>query len=74
MNGVTISSGRFVPPGASIDNQEKADLLNHVPSDQEAFTKEVPRVNEQFPSSYSLLLGIPVTPAGFVVMETKRMM
>lgn len=56
-NGVTIPSNSFVPPGASIDTQEKANALNEVPTDKEEFAKEVIRVNTEFPKSYSLLFG-----------------
>lgn len=56
-NGITIPERRFVPPGASIDSQEKADALNRVPADKEAFAQEVIRVNTEFPQSYSLSFG-----------------
>ncbi len=56
-NGVTIPEKRFVPPGASIDSQKKADSLSIIPADREAFAKEVIRVNSEFPLSYSLLFG-----------------
>jgi carbonic anhydrase/acetyltransferase-like protein (isoleucine patch superfamily) len=56
-NGVTLRPNSFVPPGASIDTQEKADALSPVPENKEEFAQEVQRVNREFPSSYSLLLG-----------------
>lgn len=56
-NGVRIAPNRFVPPGASIDTQEKADSLSSVPRDREEFAQQVQRVNQEFPASYSLLLG-----------------
>ncbi|WP_432661968.1 DapH/DapD/GlmU-related protein [Wukongibacter baidiensis] len=56
-NGVTIPEKRFIPPGASIDSQEKADSLSRIPPDKEAFAEEVSRVNSEFPSSYSLSFG-----------------
>ena len=56
-NGVTIRAKRFVPPGASIDSQEKADKLSMIPADKEAFAEEVIRVNTEFPCSYSLSFG-----------------
>ncbi|WP_368666321.1 carbonate dehydratase [Ammoniphilus sp. CFH 90114] len=56
-NGVTIGPNRFVPPGASIDTQEKANSLSLVPEDKAEFAKQVQRVNQEFPASYSLLLG-----------------
>lgn len=56
-NGVTLKPNSFVPPGASIDTQEKADVLSPVPQNKEEFAQEVQRVNREFPASYSLLLG-----------------
>lgn len=56
-NGVIIDSHKFVPPGAIIDTQEKADSLGPVPTSVEEFTKEVLAVNREFPYSYSLLFG-----------------
>jgi carbonic anhydrase/acetyltransferase-like protein (isoleucine patch superfamily) len=56
-NGVRIRPNRFVPPGAHIDTQEKADALSTVPESSEEFAKEVQRVNHEFPASYHLLFG-----------------
>lgn len=56
-NGVRISPNRFVPPGAVIDSQEKADALSSVPKDSKEFAYEVQKVNQEFPASYHLLLG-----------------
>lgn len=56
-NGVHIAKNRFVPPGAYIDSQKKADALSRVPADSEEFAKEVQRVNQEFPASYHLLFG-----------------
>ncbi|WP_462413025.1 LbetaH domain-containing protein [Neobacillus sp. Marseille-QA0830] len=55
--GVTIKPNRFVPPGAYIDTQAKADSLKEVPKTEEEFAKEVQRVNQEFPAAYSILLG-----------------
>ncbi|PFN96913.1 carbonate dehydratase [Bacillus sp. AFS076308] len=55
--GVTLKPHSFVPPGAHIDSQPKADSLSPVPKTEEEFAKEVQRVNEEFPSAYSLLFG-----------------
>ncbi|KAB3530680.1 carbonate dehydratase [Alkaliphilus pronyensis] len=63
-NGVTVPANSFVPPGASIDTQEKANALNGVPADKEAFAKEVIRVNTEFPKSYSILLGCHTCSCG----------
>ncbi|HEU5139583.1 MAG TPA: carbonate dehydratase [Bacillales bacterium] len=56
-NGVRLSPNRFVPPGANIDTQEKADALEKVPENDREFAREVQRVNQEFPASYHLLLG-----------------
>lgn len=56
-NGVRIAPNRFVPPGANIDSQEKADALSLVPVDNEEFAREVQRVNQEFPASYNVLFG-----------------
>lgn len=56
-NGVRIPLNRFVPPGANIDSQEKADALSPVPEDSKEFAREVQRVNQEFPASYHLLFG-----------------
>lgn len=56
-NGVTLKPNSFVPPGASIDTQEKADKLALAPQTEEEFAKEVQRVNQEFPAAYSLYFG-----------------
>ena len=56
-NGVRIPPNRFVPPGANIDTQAKADALSPVPEDSREFAMEVQRVNQEFPASYHVLLG-----------------
>lgn len=56
-NDVRVSANRFVPPGANIDTQEKANALIRVPKDEEEFAREVQRVNQEFPASYNLLFG-----------------
>ncbi|WP_441990188.1 carbonate dehydratase [Paenibacillus sp. 2RAB27] len=55
--GVKIAPNRFVPPGAHVDTQAKADSLRRVPKDQVEFAREVQRVNREFPHSYHLLFG-----------------
>jgi carbonic anhydrase/acetyltransferase-like protein (isoleucine patch superfamily) len=55
--GVTLKPRSFVPPGAHIDTQEKANSLSTVPRTEEEFAIEVQRVNQEFPAAYSLLLG-----------------
>ncbi len=56
-NGVRIPPNRFVPPGANIDSQVKANQLSPVPEDSKEFAREVQRVNQEFPASYHLLFG-----------------
>ncbi|MFS0670022.1 hypothetical protein AB1L12_19135 [Peribacillus frigoritolerans] len=64
-NSVRIPPGRFVPPGANIDSQEKADALSTVPKDSKEFAHEVQRVNHEFPASYHLLFGKNRCSCGF---------
>jgi carbonic anhydrase len=56
-NGVQIPPNRFVPPGATIDTQAKANRLRRVPTEKREFAREVQRVNQEFPASYSMLFG-----------------
>jgi carbonic anhydrase len=56
-NGVQLKPNSFVPPGANIDTQNKANSLAAVPKTEEAFAKEVQRVNQEFPAAYSLYFG-----------------
>jgi carbonic anhydrase/acetyltransferase-like protein (isoleucine patch superfamily) len=56
-NDVHIPPNRFVPPGANIDSQEKANALSRVPEDSKEFAREVQRVNQEFPASYHMLFG-----------------
>jgi carbonic anhydrase len=56
-NGVELKPNSFVPPGANVDTQEKANVLATVPKTEEEFAKEVQRVNQEFPAAYSLLFG-----------------
>jgi carbonic anhydrase/acetyltransferase-like protein (isoleucine patch superfamily) len=54
---VVIPDNRFIPPGAVIDTQAKADQLGDRPKDAAEFTEAVLRVNRDFSSSYSLVFG-----------------
>jgi carbonic anhydrase len=56
-NGVELKPNRFVPPGANIDTQGKADSLATIPKTEDEFSKEVLRVNQEFPAAYSLFFG-----------------
>jgi len=55
--GIIVKPNRFIPAGAIIDTQEKADLLSEVPKGEQDFAKEVQLVNNAFPSSYDTLFG-----------------
>lgn len=55
--GVRIASNRFVPAGAIIDTQHKADTLERILKTQEEFIREVQHVNKEFPAAYSTLFG-----------------
>lgn len=55
--GIRISPNSFIPPGAVIDTQEKADSLGKVPKSQEQFSKEVQKVNKEFPAAYETMFG-----------------
>jgi len=55
--GIKIRSNRFIPAGAIINTQEKADNLGAVPESDHEFVEEVLRVNEEFPHAYSLYFG-----------------
>ncbi len=55
--GVILKPDSFVPPGAHIDSQAKADRLSKVTKTEEEFAKEVQRVNQEFPKAYSVLFG-----------------
>ncbi|MGP4066391.1 carbonate dehydratase [Oceanobacillus sp. M65] len=56
-NGVRIPPNRFIPPGANIDSQEKANALPRVPEDSREFARDVQSVNQELPASYHLLFG-----------------
>lgn len=55
--GVKLRSNRFVPPGAMIDTQEKADCLRSVPSSDQEFAQGVIKVNQELSYSYASLFG-----------------
>jgi carbonic anhydrase/acetyltransferase-like protein (isoleucine patch superfamily) len=50
--GVTLTDGKFVPHGALVDKQEKADALGPVPESLKHFNEEVVEVNREFAKSY----------------------
>lgn len=54
---IKIPPNKFIPSGAIIDTQEKADALMDIPKDREEFAKEVIKINSAFPQSYSILFG-----------------
>lgn len=55
--GVIIPSNRYVPIGAVIDTQAKADKLDCVPKSQEEFAGKVIKTNTKLAESYSLKFG-----------------
>ena len=55
--GIQVKPNSFIPIGAVIDTQEKADKLRCVTESEIAFAKEVQFVNMQFPDAYSRIYG-----------------
>lgn len=68
-NGVIVAPGRYVPAGAIIDTQEKADSLRRVPQSSEEFAEEVQRVNQEFPAAYLNLYGSHRCGCGIVSFD-----
>ncbi len=50
--GVSLREGSFVPPGAIVDSQEKADGLGPIPESLRGFNDEVVGVNTEFADVY----------------------
>ena len=50
--GVKINPGRFVPTGALIDTQEKADALECVSQNEIDFVEDILHCNHQYPEAY----------------------
>lgn len=55
--GVRLAPERFVPHGAIIDTQQKADTLEPVSWDRKEFALEVQHVNQEFPAAYIAQAG-----------------
>jgi len=55
--GIRVRPNRFIPAGAIIDTQEKADILRPVPESSREFAEEVQLINNEFPYAYSVLFG-----------------
>ncbi|MEG1254978.1 carbonate dehydratase [Clostridium sp.] len=55
--GIRLHANTYVPIGAIIDTQNKANALGKVPTSREEFAKEVVEVNNEFPSAYALKFG-----------------
>ena len=55
--GIKVGFNRYIPSGAIIDTQEKADALGSVPRSQSEFAEGVQDVNNMFPGAYSLMFG-----------------
>lgn len=66
IGAIEVSKNVFIAPS---DSQKKADSLSIIPSDREAFAKEVIKVNSEFPLSYSLLFGCHRCSYGLVCNE-----
>ena len=62
--GVKIAPGRFVPIGAVIDTQEKADALGSVPQAQQEFAEQVQELNVVFSEVYPQTFGAPHCSCG----------
>ncbi|MDW8801481.1 hypothetical protein P8V03_09985 [Clostridium sp. A1-XYC3] len=56
-NGVRIPAKSYVPVGAVIDTQEKANALNKVSEADEDFAKNVVKSNTELSQAYSLKFG-----------------
>ncbi len=50
--GVYLKEGSFVPPGSTVDTQEKADELGPIPEDLKDFNEEVVKVNTELARGY----------------------
>ncbi|MBM7566165.1 carbonate dehydratase [Paenibacillus sacheonensis] len=70
-NGVRLAPNRFVPPGAHIDTQVKADSLAAVPKDAEELAEQVIRVYSEFPPSYDAMFGTRRCSCGIAYNHTK---
>lgn len=55
--GVVIAANRYVPIGAIINTQAKADKLLEVPKEQSDFAEKVIKVNVELSESYDLKFG-----------------
>jgi carbonic anhydrase/acetyltransferase-like protein (isoleucine patch superfamily) len=63
-NGVRIPANSYVPVGAIIDTQEKADALKKVSEDNENFAKNVVKTNIELSQAYSLKFGDTMCSCG----------
>jgi carbonic anhydrase/acetyltransferase-like protein (isoleucine patch superfamily) len=64
VTGIKIEPNRFIPAGAIIDTQEKADMLGTVPESQMEFAEDVQHVNNEFPTAYPLMFGSTMCSCG----------
>ena len=55
--GIVIAANRYVPIGAIINTQAKADKLLEVPKEQSDFAEKVIKVNVELSESYDLKFG-----------------
>lgn len=56
-NGVQIPAFRYVPAGAIIDTQAKADALMHISEENASFAQKVVTTNIELAQAYSLKFG-----------------
>jgi carbonic anhydrase len=52
--GVKLADGKYVPPTALVDTQDKAEVLGQIPDNLKHFNDEVVTVNKEFVASYGL--------------------
>ncbi len=58
--GITVAPNRFVPAGAVVDTQEKANALGLVSHADYEFAQDVQFINQEFPSAYRKQFGSSV--------------
>jgi len=63
-NGVRIPANSYVPVGAVIDTQKKADALKKVSEDNKNFAKNVVKTNIELSEAYSLKFGDTMCSCG----------
>ncbi|MFT9057216.1 MAG: carbonate dehydratase [Ethanoligenens sp.] len=64
--GIHVAAGRYVPAGALVDTQQKADALPNVSEGDTAFAANVQRVNNTFPAAFAEQFGETTYSSGHV--------